>query len=85
MKSGNLTLTASFFFFLSSLGLLLVVVLSMSGLLETLYAPLVALGDLMGLSPPLAFVVVGMLTTGAYVQWQFNHGKDDDSDDGHED
>ena len=55
----------------------------MPGVLETLYAPLEALGDLMGLSPPLVFLVVAMLATGSYVQWQFNHGKHDDDD--HED
>ena len=37
----------------------------------------------MGLFPPLVFLVVAMLATGSYVQWQFNHGKHDDDD--HED
>ena len=78
---------ASFFFFLVPLkppkAFCNSADLQMPGVLETLYAPLEALGDLMGLSPPLVFLVVAMLATGSYVQWQFNHGKHDDDD--HED
>jgi len=53
----------------------------MGGVLATLYAPLEALGEVMGLSPFLALLVVSMLATGSYVQWQFQHANHDHHDD----
>jgi hypothetical protein len=50
--------------------------------LQTLYKPLELLGELMGLDPLLAALVVSMLVTGSIVQWQFQqHAHHDDHDD----
>lgn len=52
------------------------------GILATLYTPLELLGELLGLSPMLALLVVSMLVTGSMVQWQFQqHAHHDDHDD----
>ncbi len=54
----------------------------MTDLISFLERPLAYLADGLGLSPIQAFVVIGMLVTGAYVQWQFQFGQhaDDDHD-----
>ena len=43
-------------------------------LFDLLMAPLRFLSEGLGLSPLLTLLVVSMLVTGAFVNWQFNHG-----------
>jgi hypothetical protein len=48
--------------------------------LAALYRPLEAVGEMMGLSPLLALLVISMLVTGSFVQWRFqqHHHRHDD-------
>jgi hypothetical protein len=57
----------------------------MAYVLELLVAPLKVFAGI-GLSPFQAFVVIGMLTSGAIMNWtyNFNSHDDDDDDDHHE-
>ena len=48
---------------------------TISDLLSFLGRPLAFLADGLGLSSFQAFVVIGMMVTGAYVQWQFQFGQ----------
>ena len=57
----------------------------MTSVMELLVAPLKVFAGV-GLSPFQAFVVIGMLTSGAIMNWtyNFNNHDDDDDDDHHE-
>ena len=55
----------------------------MATILELIAAPLKIFEGL-GLSPFQAFVVVGMLTSGAIMNWTYNFSNHDDDDDHHE-
>lgn len=50
-------------------------------LFDLLMAPLRFLAEGIGLSPLLTLLVVSMLVTGAFVNWQFNHGAHHDDHD----
>ena len=55
----------------------------MTSVMELLVAPLKVFAGL-GLSPFQAFVVIGMLTSGAIMNWTYNfNNHDDDGDDDH--
>jgi hypothetical protein len=55
----------------------------MAAIMEIIIAPLKIFEGL-GLSPFQAFVVIGMLTSGAIMNWTFNHSSHDDDDSDHE-
>lgn len=55
----------------------------MASLIELIIAPLKIFEGL-GLSPFQAFVVIGMLTSGAIMNWTFNFNSHDDDDSDHE-
>ena len=52
-------------------------------ILELLKAPLTIFESL-GLSPFQAFVVIGMLSSGAIMNWTYNFNNHDDDDDDHD-
>lgn len=54
----------------------------MAGFVELLIAPLKIFAGI-GLSPFQALVVIGMLTSGAIMNWTFNFNNHDDDDDEH--
>jgi hypothetical protein len=56
---------------------------AMAAIMEIIIAPLKIFEGL-GLSPFQAFVVIGMLTSGAIMNWTFNHSSHDDDDSDHE-
>ena len=60
-----------------------VLCLDMMQLLELLKAPLMIFENL-GLSPFQAFVVIGMLSSGAIMNWTYNFNNHDDDDDDHD-